>query len=315
MTLAELRYIIAIARERHFGRAADACFVAQPTLSVAVKKLEDELGVALFERTSQEVRATPIGEQVVEQAGKVLAEVARLAEMADVGKDPLAGPLRIGVIPTIAPWLLPKLVPLLKGRAPAMPLFLEETFTQVLLARLKSGELDVAILALPIDEPGLQTLAVYDEEFRVLVPADHPWVARKAIDPAELYAENLLMLGSGNCFRDQVLDLCAIAINKRGESPHVIEGSSLETIRHMVASGVGITVMPASAVDSIPPNDALLCVRRFADPQPTRRVGMVWRTTFPRHRALDVVRGAMLDCRLPGTNPVETENRMNIKYS
>lgn len=306
MTLTELRYITALARERHFGRAAEACFVAQPTLSIAVKKLEDELGVALFERSSQEVRTTPIGEQVIAQAGKVLAEVARLAEMADIGKDPLAGPLRVGVIPTIAPWLLPKLVPLLKGRAPAMPLLLEETFTHLLLARLKSGEIDVAILALPIDEPGLQTQAVYDEEFRVLIPANHPWVSRKAIDPAELYAETLLMLGSGNCFRNQVLDLCAMASNKQGESPHVIEGSSLETIRHMVASGVGITVMPAAAVDSIPPDDPLLCVRRFGDPQPARRIGMVWRMTFPRDGAIDVVRGAMLDCRLPGTSALDS---------
>ena len=145
---------------------------------------------------------------------------------------------------------------------------------------------------------------MYDEEFRVFVLAGHPWVSRKTIDPAELYAEPLLMPGSGNCFRDQVLDRCATSADKLGESPHVIEGSSLETIRYMVASGVGITVMPASAVDSIAPDDPLLCVRRFANPQPIRRVGMVWRTTFPRHRALDVVRGAMLDCHLPGTRPV-----------
>lgn len=304
MTLTELRYIVALSHEQHFGRAAEACFVAQPTLSVAVKKLEDELGVTLFERSSQEVRVTPIGEQVVAQAEKVLAEVAQLAEMAGRGRDPLIGPLRIGVIPTIGPWLLPQLVPLLKKRAPEMPLLLEETFTHVLLARLKAGELDIAILALPIEETSLLTQGVYDEEFRVLMPAGHPWVSRKTINPADLYAEPLLMLGTGNCFRDQVLDLCAAATNKRGESPHVIEGSSLETIRYMVASGVGITVMPASAVDSIPPDDPLLCVRRFANPQPIRRIGMVWRTTFPRHRALDVVRGAMLDCHLPGTMPI-----------
>lgn len=304
MTLTELRYIAALAREQHFGRAAEACFVAQPTLSVAVKKLEEELGVALFERTSQEVRATPIGAKVVAQAEKVLAEVARLAELAGSGRDPLTGPLRIGVIPTIGPWLLPRLVPLLKERAPAMPLFLEETFTHVLLARLKAAELDVAIVALPIGEPSLLTKAVYDEEFRVLLPAGHPWVTRKTIKPEDLFGEPLLMLGSGNCFRDQVLDLCAAATNGRGGSPHVIEGSSLETIRHMVASGVGLTVMPASAVDGLPPDDPLLCVRRFANPQPRRRVGIVWRTTFPRHRALDVVRGAILDCDLPGTRPV-----------
>lgn len=303
MTLTELRYIVALAREKHFGRAADACFVAQPTLSVGVKKLEDELGVILFERNPQEVRTTPIGEQLVVQAVKVLAEVGRFSEMAGGGKDPLIGPLRIGVIPTIGPWLLPKLVPLLKKRAPAMPLLLEETITRILLDRLKASELDVAILALPIEEPSLQTKVVYDEEFLVLAPAEHPWAARKTINPSELYTEPLLMLGSGNCFRDQVLDFCAMATNKRGESLQVIEGSSLETIRYMVASGIGITVMPASAVDGIPPNDPLLCVRRFANPQPTRRVGLAWRTTFPRKQALDAVLSAVLDCCLPGTKP------------
>lgn len=309
MTLTELRYIVALAREQHFGRAAEACFVSQPTLSVAVKKLEDELGVALFERIPQEVRVTPVGAQVVAQAEKVLAEVAQLAEIASSGKDPLVGPLRIGVIPTIGPWLLPQLVPLLKERAPAMPLMLVETFTHVLLARLKAGELDIAILALPASEPGLVSQAVYEEEFRVLVPAGHAWASRKTIQPGDLFGESLLMLGAGNCFRDQVLDLCAAAMDSRGESPHVIEGSSLETIRYMVASGAGLTVMPATAVDDIPNDDPLLRVRRFANPQPTRRVGMVWRTSFPRHRALDAVRSAMLDCRLPGTkrsarNPV-----------
>jgi LysR family hydrogen peroxide-inducible transcriptional activator len=174
--------------------------------------------------------------------------------------------------------LLPQLVLLLKKQAPEMPLLLEETFTQVLLARLKSGDLDIAILAPPVDEPGLLTQAVYDEISR-------PHARRSSVG------------------RDQVLDLCAAATKKRGESPHVIEGSSLETIRYMIASGVGLTVMPASAVDGIPPDDPLLCVRRFANPQPTRRIGLVWRATFPRQRALDVVRSAMLDCHLPGTSP------------
>ena len=304
MTLTELRYLVALARERHFGRAAEACFVAQPTLSVAVKKLEDELGVALFERSPQEVRPTPIGEQVVAQATTVLAEVARLVEIAGAGKDPLVGPLRLGTIPTIGPWLLPRLVPLLKERAPAMPLLLEETFTHLLLARLKAGDLDVAILALPVNEPGLVAQAIYDEEFRVLVPTDHAWKSRKGIEPVELLDQPLLMLGAGNCFRDQVFDLCAVASQHSGTSPRVLEGSSLETIRHMVASGVGISVMPAAAVEGIATDDALLRVRRFADPQPSRRIGMVWRSSFPRHRALDLVRRAIIDCRLAGTRPV-----------
>lgn len=302
MTLTELKYIVALARERHFGRAAEKCFVSQPTLSVAVKKLEDELGAILFERGQNEVRTTPVGDQVVAQAERVLAEANRVKELADAAGDPLAGALRIGAIYTIGPYLLPKLVPLIKARAPKMPLMIEENFTVRLIESLKRGDLDVAVLALPIEEPGLVAQAVYDEDFRVLVPAAHAWAKRKtAIAPAELLTEPLLMLGRGNCFRDQVLDLCTQA---GAGGPQVLEGSSLETIRHMVASGVGITVMPATAVDGIAKNDALLRPRAFVAPQPSRRVGMVWRASFPRHQAIDLLRQALLDCQLPGTTPV-----------
>jgi LysR family hydrogen peroxide-inducible transcriptional activator len=303
MTLTDLKYIVALARERHFGRAAEKCFVAQPTLSVAVKKLEEELGVILFERSPQEVRVTPIGERIVAQAEKILAEAAQLGEIAAAGKDPLAGPLRLGVIYTIGPWLLPRLVPLLRARAPGMPLLLEENYTHRLVEKLKAAELDVAILALPLEEPGLVAQAVYDEAFRALVPADHPWAKLKTVEPAGLLQQPLLMLGRGNCFRDQVLDLCTRA----GEGgPQVLEGSSLETIRHMVASGVGITVMPATAVDGIAKNDPLLRVRPFIEPTPTRRVGIVWRASFPRHQAIDLLRRALFDCHLPGTTAVAT---------
>jgi len=302
VTLTELKYIVALARERHFGRAAEKCFVSQPTLSVAVKKLEDELGAILFERSQNDVRTTPVGNQVVAQAERVLAEANRVKELAEAAGDPLAGPLRIGAIYTIGPYLLPKLVPLVKARAPKMLLMIEENFTSRLLESLKRGDLDVAVLALPVDEPGLVAQAVYDEEFRVLVPAGHAWARRRAaIEPVELLAEPLLMLGRGNCFRDQVLDLCTQA----GQGgPQVLEGSSLETIRHMVASGVGITVMPASAVDGIPKSDPWLRVRPFVAPQPSRRVGLVWRASFPRHQAIDLLRKVLLDCRLPGTAAV-----------
>jgi LysR family hydrogen peroxide-inducible transcriptional activator len=298
MTLTDLRYIVALARERHFGRAADRCNVAQPTLSVAVKKLEDQLGVTLFERGVGEVRVTAIGAPIVQQAEKVLAEAARVTELAAAGKDPLLGALRLGVIYTIGPYLLPALVPLMHERAPKMPLMLTEGYTDKLIERLKNGELDVLVLALPVAEPGIVAQAVYDEEFRVLVPAEHPWSRKKQVSTDDLMQEPLLMLGAGNCFRDQVLDLCSLASN---ESPRVLESSSLETIRHMVASGVGVTVMPASAVDGIARNDRLLKVKHFVSPSPTRRVGLVWRTTFPRHKAIDLLRQVLLDIALPGT--------------
>lgn len=302
MTLTELRYIVALARESHFGRAAEKCHVSQPTLSVAVKKLEDSLGVALFERNSGDIRPTAIGERIVAQAGRVLSEAARIAEIAATGRDPLSGALRLGVIYTIGPWLLPKLVPLLKDAAPNMPLIIAEGYTEALIEKLKNFELDVLVLALPVNEPGLVAQPVYEESFRLLLPAAHPWVKQKSFAPAQLLETPLLMLGSGNCFRDQVLDLCARA--SHGQSPQVLESSSLETIRHMVASGVGITVMPASSVDAIPKTDPLLRVRPFTEPSPTRRVGMVWRASFPRHQALDVMRAALLDCQLPGTHPI-----------
>jgi DNA-binding transcriptional LysR family regulator len=206
MTLTELRYIVALARERHFGRAADKCNVSQPTLSVAVKKLEEELGVVLFERSAGDVRPTPIGNDVVAQAERTLAEAVRVAEIAAAGKDPLAGPLRLGVIYTIGPWLLPALVPRVKARAPQMPLYIAEGYTEVLLERLKAAELDVLVLALPIEEPGLVAQPVYEEDFRTLVPAGHPWASAKSLRPEQLLDEPLLMLGPGNCFRDQVLD-------------------------------------------------------------------------------------------------------------
>jgi LysR family hydrogen peroxide-inducible transcriptional activator len=302
MTLTELRYIVALAQEGHFGRAAEKCHVSQPTLSVAVKKLEEALGVALFERNSGDIRPTAIGGRIVAQAERVLSEAARINEIAAAGRDPLSGPLRLGVIYTIGPWLLPKLVPLLKEAAPNMPLILAEGYTDALIEKLKNFELDVLILALPVSEPGLVAQPVYEEAFRLLLPADHPWAKQKSFAPAQLLETPLLMLGSGNCFRDQVLDLCARA--SHGQSPQVLESSSLETIRHMVASGVGITVMPASSVDTIPKTDPLLRVRPFTDPSPTRRVGIVWRASFPRHQALDVMRAALLDCQLPGTHSI-----------
>ncbi len=302
MTLTDLRYIVALARERHFGRAAEKCCVAQPTLSVAVKKLEEELGVVLFERGA-EVSVTPIGEQIVAQAARVLAESGRIPELAAQGRDALAGPLRIGVIYTIAPYLLPTLVPLLRERAPQMPLVIQEGYTEKLVAAVKAGDLDVIIIALPLVEPGLVAQPVYDEAFRALVPVNHPWVKQKAVEPVALLDEPLLLLGAGNCFRDQVLDLCAHAKPALG-APQILEGSSLETIRYMVASGIGVTVMPASCADCIPENDALLRVRPFVEPTPTRCVGLVWRTSFPRHKAIDLMRQALLDCALPGTKPV-----------
>ncbi len=301
MTLTELKYIVAVARERHFGRAAEKCFVSQPTLSVAIKKLEDELGIALFERGATEVTVTPVGQRVVEQAQRVLEETDVIKHLAAQGKDELAGPLRFGAIYTIGPYLMPQLIPLLHKRAPKMPLLIQENFTAKLAGMLKNGDLDLIILSLPFAEPGIVTQAVYDEPFRVVMPADHAWAKKARIPAADLCRENLLLLSSGNCFRDQVLQTCSGVTRATNDSlQQSLEGSSLETIRHMVASGAGITVLPSSAAEAKTTENRLTAVRPFASPEPSRRVALAWRRSFPRPRAMGAVREAILACKLPG---------------
>jgi len=302
MTLTELKYIVAVARERHFGRAAEACFVSQPTLSVAIKKLEEELGVQLFERGNVEVAVTPVGEQIVEQAQRVLEQTNTIREIAQQGKDPLAGPLRVGVIYTIGPYLLPHLIRRMLGDAPDMPLVLQENFTTKLLESLRQGELDVAILADPFPDAGLMTQAVYDEPFVVAVPRKHPWSRRRSIPSIELKQQTMLLLGTGHCFRDHVLEVCPEMLRfsqASGGIQKTFEGSSLETIRHMVASGVGITVLPLLA---IPENrdDGLLKYVPFEAPVPHRRVSLAWRKSYPRAPAIQALRNAILSAHLPG---------------
>lgn len=303
MTLTEMRYIVALARERHFGRAAEACHVSQPTLSVALKKVEGQLGAALFERTAAEVRITALGERIVAQAKRVLDEAVVLEEIAESTGDPLSGQLRVGIIYSIAPYLLPQFIPALHQQAPNMPLFLKEDFTGNLIPALKAGELDVIVIALPFAEPGLVAQPVYEEPFRVVVPATHPWSLRDAIPADELDGESLLLLGQGNCFRDQVLESCPRLTAPDGLA-NSLEGGSLETIRYMVASGAGIAVMPSTAADPLVDKEALVKVLPFVGKPPSRTVGLVWRVTFPRPQAIDVVRAALLSCQLPGASAV-----------
>ena len=208
MTLTELKYIVAVARERHFGKAAEACFVSQPTLSVAVKKLEEELELKLFERSTNEVTVTPLGEEVVRQAQSVLEQAANIREIAKRGKDPLAGALRLGVIYTIAPYLLPELVKNVIGKTPQMPLMLQENFTVKLLEMLRTGEIDCAILAEPFPDAGLALAPLYDEPFVAAIPRTHPLAKFKTLSAEQLKAETMLLLGTGHCFRDHVLEVC-----------------------------------------------------------------------------------------------------------
>ena len=316
MTLTELKYIVAVARERHFGKAADSCYVSQPTLSVAVKKLEDELEIKLFERSAGEVTVTPLGEQIVQQAQSVLDQAARIREIAKHGKDPLDGPLNLGVIYTIGPYLLPDLVRQVIARTPQMPLVLQENFTVKLLEMLRAGEIDCAIMAEPFPDAGLATAALYDEPFMAVVPATHPLAERKSVTSAELKSETMLLLGTGHCFRDHVLEVCPefarFSSNAEGIRKS-FEGSSLETIKHMVASGIGVTLVPRLSVpaDGLKPKargrkDSTQMVRYLpiSDGEgrepPMRRVVLAWRRSFTRYEAIAALRNAIYACELPG---------------
>jgi len=316
MTLTELKYIVAVAREKHFGKAAEACYVSQPTLSVAVKKLEDELDVKLFERSVGEVAVTQLGEEIVRQAQSVLEQAAAIKEIAKRGKDPLAGALTLGVIYTIGPYLLPELVRRSIERTPQMPLLLQENFTVRLLEMLRTGEIDCAILAEPFPDTGLAMAPLYDEPFMAAVPSNHPLASQKSVTAEDLRNETMLLLGAGHCFRDHVLEVCPefarFSSNAEGIRKS-FEGSSLETIKHMVAAGMGVTLAPRMSV----PRDALInTVRRRKSDEtyirylpveesdgsapPMRRVVLVWRRSFTRYEAIAALRNAIYACELPG---------------
>jgi LysR family transcriptional regulator, hydrogen peroxide-inducible genes activator len=345
MTLTELKYIVAVAREKHFGRAADACFISQPTLSVSIKKLEEELEVKLFERSANEVTVTPLGEEIVRQAQAVLEQAAHIKEIAKRGKDPLSGALTLGVIYTIGPYLLPALVRQSIARTPQMPLMLQENFTVKLLEMLRTGEIDCAIMAEPFPDTGLAIAPLYDEPFMVAVPSTHALAARTRISAEELKAETMLLLGTGHCFRDHVLDVCPefarFSSNAEGIRKS-FEGSSLETIKHMVAAGMGVTVVPqlsvpksallqqvqlaakgksavnaktnAKAKKSATPAVSNLDVNDetyvhyipFEGEAPTRRVVLAWRRSFTRYEAIAALRNAVYGCELAGVMRLST---------
>ncbi|MBX3654049.1 MAG: LysR family transcriptional regulator [Ramlibacter sp.] len=315
MTLTELKYIVAVAREKHFGKAAEACFVSQPTLSVAIKKLEDELEVKLFERSANEVTVTPLGEEIVRQAQSVLEQAASIKEIAKRGKDPLAGPLRLGIIYTIGPYLLPDLVRQAIARTPQMPLMLQENFTVKLLEMLRTGEIDCAIMAEPFPDTGLATAALYDEPFMAAVPSTHALASHPSVTAEVLKKETMLLLGNGHCFRDHVLEVCPEFARFSSDAEGIrksFEGSSLETIKHMVAAGMGVTLVPRLSV----PREALDPKRRKKDEDafvkylpitdehgggpPMRRVVLAWRRSFTRYEAIAALRNAVYACELPG---------------
>jgi LysR family transcriptional regulator, hydrogen peroxide-inducible genes activator len=316
MTLTELKYIVAVAREKHFGKAAEACHVSQPTLSLAIKKLEEELDMKIFERSASEVSVTALGDEVVRQAQSVLEQAAEIKEIAKRGKDPLAGPLRLGVIYTIGPYILPSLVRQVIDRTPQMPLMLQENFTVRLLEMLRTGEIDCAILAEPFPDTGLAQAPLYDEPFVAALPRSHPLAGEASLTTDQLKDETMLLLGNGHCFRDHVLEVCPefAKFSSRTEGIRKsFEGSSLETIKHMVAAGMGVTLVPRLSVpeealaqpDKKSVNgDAHVRYLPIVDPHgglpPTRRVVLAWRRSFTRYEAIAALRNAVYACALPG---------------
>ncbi len=301
MTLSEFRYIVAVAKELHFGRAAEKCFVSQPTLSVAVKKIEEELGVALFERHQHEISITPIGEAIIKQAELILNETNNLKEIAKQNKDELKGDLKLGVIYTVGPYLLPKLIPVVTKQAPEISLIIEENYTKNLMSRLKAGDLDIVILSNPYTETGISTELLYKEPFQVALPNSHPLTKKKKLKADDLLSDTMLLLKAGNCFREQIVELCPSCVNpleKDKKIQKTLESSSIETIRQMVAAGVGITILPALSIETQTGLKGMLEYRPFSKPVPYREIIIAYRKSFPRHKAIELIKESIANCNL-----------------
>lgn len=296
MTLTELRYIVALAQEQHFGRAAERCHVSQPTLSIAIKKLEDELGIALFERGKQGVLVTPVGQQIVTMASKMLDQAAQIKDIASVDKDQLQGPIALGTLPTIGPYLLPQFIPLLQEMAAGLSLYVEEDNHHVLAAKLSEGELDAILVTAPFNAADVVTQSLFDEPFVLLLPASHRLAHQATISAADLDPEEVLLLRDGHSFRDQVLMAfphLRPAHHAEANAQRFIQGGTLETLRHMVASGLGIAILPQAAATSSLYAPNLLITRPFTEPVPKRTLCLAWRASFPRHKAIDALRKAI----------------------
>lgn len=293
ITLKQLRYLAAVADTRHFGRAAALCNISQPSLSAQIQQLEETLGGKLFERSKRRVAPTPLGESVAERARRVLAEVDELAALARTAAGPLSGPFRLGVIPTLGPYLLPRVLPGLRKAYPELRLYLREDLTERLLERLARGQLEAALLALPVDRPGLAERPLFDEPFLLAAPSGHRLSELPAVTNDDLATETLLLLEDGHCFRDQALEACRL---QGGPTEDRFAATSLATLREMVAGGIGITLLPLLAACGRA--DDAVAIRPFAAPAPSRRIGLVWRRNAARDHEIALL-GDALAANLP----------------
>lgn len=300
MNLRDLKYIIAVADTHHFGKAAERCFVSQPTLSGQIKKLEQQLGVAIFERTNRAVTVTPIGEKILQHARVIMEQSDSIEQLAQSYRDPLAGPLRVGAIPTLSPYLIPLILMPLKQTCPQMTLVLSEETTEVLLRRLENHEIDAALLATPVNETEFDVIPLFDEPFWIAHPRDHPFYLKEKITRADLKRTKLLLLSEGHCLADQVMDLCQV--NSRESYPEFadLRASSLETLLQLVGAGFGSTLVPALAMRGSWTSGSGVVARELEFKNAYRRVSLVFRKSFPRQQALRTF-GDVVASRLPNT--------------
>ncbi len=294
MTLIELQYLVTLGSELHFGRAAARCYVSQPTLSMAIRKLENDLGVQLFERNKSGIQITNMGQQIIAQAKQVIDRTIAIKALAEATKDQLGGTLSIGVISTLAPYLLPSLIPQLRMMANRLNLRIYEGSSVYLLQKLRGGELDVVLVSQPFIGIDVLTQDFFEEPLVMLMPHKHPLAARQILRPADLKGQDFLLLHKEHCLRDQVIDIFSPLAES--ERPTFIEACSIETLRNMVAAGLGITVLPISAASSTLHANSLLTTRLFSATRPTRTIALAWRASFPRHKIINVLRSAVQIC-------------------
>jgi LysR family hydrogen peroxide-inducible transcriptional activator len=300
MNLRDLTYIIAVAETRHFGKAAERCFVSQPTLSGQIKKLEEELGVSIFERTQRSVEITPVGEAILEHARQIMEQVEVMEQLALAQQDPLAGPLRIGAIPTLSPYLMPLILLPLKQQHPQMKLVLSEELTDTLLARLRNHEIDAALLATPVEEQDLVALPLFDEPFWLAYPHQHPFYAKEKITRRDLDSVNLLLLAEGHCLAQQAMDVCHLKEREIHGDMADLRASSLETLIQLVGAGFGCTLIPALAMRGSWTTDSGVVAQPLELRDAYRRVSLVFRHSYPRQEALKAFAGIIQD-NLPNT--------------
>ncbi|OYY95343.1 MAG: DNA-binding transcriptional regulator OxyR [Hydrogenophilales bacterium 28-61-23] len=305
MTLQELRYLVALADTGHFGQAAEACFVSQSTLSTGLKKLEDFLGVIVFDRSLKRVTPTPIGREIVESARRIVEETTRIRELASYAKDPMERTLHLGVIPTLGPYYLPHVLTRVREAHPKLRLLLREEMTPHMLAHLAEGKLDAGLLALPVDDPGLEVAPLFVEPFLAAVPAGHALAQASSVNIDELAAAGLLLLEEGHCLREQALEAC----HMQGIKSEEIRATSLETLRQMVAMGLGVTLIPALAGAGVNANGEQVVLKPISKPGAARTVGLVWRKRSAMTASIGRLAETLATKLPPGVLPIQANGQ------